>query len=557
MVHALVLDRGFSRQRLRASLERYAPTQTVSDPHSLPTATAAATLIHPGVGPESEEAAFYTRAHDRGLIPLMPHPKHLAWCANKLELLRSAESQGLRTLLLHEEPVANLAELENLIESRGLRFPLVLRAVFGGGSQGVWVVKDHQDLREKAPRWLDLLRLKQSQPLVFLERFLSESRHWVLGFCRRASGEVQFPWLSEASLQSRCRKLIEWHVPADLGPSLFGAERLDDKTLREMKDSAERLLAHVGFVGVGAMEFLADPTGPHLVEVLPRLPTHWAAWEEASGIDPIAFQLEVYTGESFAEAPRAHAPWVGVARVIAEDAMLELPRPGEVHELRAPDAPAWVSDLQKGSRSPAGDSILGVVLGRGESFDDARRALLAQLDALWVAGTVATNSRALRELLEHPFVREMHFHAGFVDEDFVPTLQPPESVVSAVRAALAAAPGPDGSLRADGVVGYPLPADPRRVRFRAGIWGIDARRKGASTAPAGVLELRALCGGTVRALFFREGARIPAHESALWIESLRQLVPHALPRDLSLERWLVSPGTAVAEGQVLAWLRAV
>jgi hypothetical protein len=209
--------------------------------------------------------------------------------------------------------------------------------------------------------------------------------------------------------------------------------------------------------------------------------------------------------------------------------------------------------------------------------------------------------------LAHPWVKEGIFYAGFVDEEFIPSVRPsPDlarlfvSIGSALAPEAAAAgaeklpegalvkwavgdqlaspdptllnwigepehwsvkkegrdlPGVSGKLRvADGRVlracAYPISAGKWRVRV--GLWTLQVRRIVQVPGKPQNRKILSLVPGRVHSVLFREGAQIPAHEPILIVESLRMLVPHALPVGVKLRQWNVKRGDQVHSGQELA-----
>jgi hypothetical protein len=99
-----------------------------------------------------------------------------------------------------------------------------------------------------------------------------------------------------------------------------------------------------------------------------------------------------------------------------------------------------------------------------------------------------------------------------------------------------------------------FPLAENRWQARLGNWFLPVRRVPPKSAQAGPVhhKLTALVAGRIHSVLFREGAWIPAHESALLVESLGMLIPHALPVDVRLVRWHIGAEDQVYAGQVLA-----
>ena len=321
-------------------------------------------------------------------------------------------------------------------------------------------------------------------------------------------------------------------------------------------------------------------------------------------------------------------------RLYAEDPLLQLPQPGLIQELsprrewRLAGASGELSwNFEAGQTVPFDDAGLLAIGYAGAS--DRRQALhvaRGMLDEIWVAGSLRTNQRFLAELVMHPWVREGVFHAGFVDEEFLPDARPTPDETQ-LFAAVAAwwtnrksvrqaeawsvpywvgdrwirpeadvldwdedavfwkAPvvEPDSnSAELFGLSGRLKSADGRAVRLcvfpladdrwmiRIGEWTLSVRRakpapakiaavqaSGTSASSRRIPQVSALVSGRVHALLFREGAAIAPHETLVLVESLRTLVPHAVPRGFLLKKWYVAADQLVTQGQPLADLEGI
>jgi len=251
--------------------------------------------------------------------------------------------------------------------------------------------------------------------------------------------------------------------------------------------------------------------------------------------------------------------------------------------------------------------LLGVGNVHASDRKQALHMARGVLDEIWLAGSLRTNQRFLAELVMHPWVREGLFHASFVDEEFLPEVRPDPERIRLYASVCAytcdqwelpylvsdqwlkatpeilrwksaprrwtspASPQvhglsgeivvPDG--RALQVCAYPLSDE--RWQVRIGEWTAPVRRARPKLAllkesdkprPSGP-QISALVSGRVHALLYREGARTSAHETLVLIESMRTLVPHALPRPFVVKKWHVAAEEIVTQGQLLAELEPV
>ncbi len=283
-----------------------------------------------------------------------------------------------------------------------------------------------------------------------------------------------------------------------------------------------------------------------------------------------------------------------------------MPQPGVIREVS--DRRDWSFpgtygsvDLSVGPGAeirPDGDGFLGVLLACGNQCQQALNMARGILGELWISGGLQTNERFLSVLLSHPWVREGMFHAAFIEEEFIPTLRAPEEILRIAAAAchpLASSEGeaplrwyagdfryspgqgegPDIRWEGEpqsweergmpGVSGYvetegtgrvrlsAYPVDVRRWLVRVGHWFVTVRALEEAGKQAGrPRRVTAIVGGRVHALLYQEGAIVPPHEPVAILESIRTLVPHALPVRARLLRWSVSAEESVRVGQQLA-----
>lgn len=566
-------------------------------------------FVHPGVSAWAERPELVTLGQEAGLEVIAPSVRVLSLFSSTLNLLSEAERVGIPNLLLSPDPLHGIREIEQLSRKMGNRFPFILKAVRTGGHHGMCpghcVVHDSEDLSARVPLWMEQLRRSSGEVLFLAERYLEGARHIVVPFARMRQGRSGedlrfFPWI-DASLQCRHRKLIEFCPVQGLDPA---AEKQIGRWVADLARAC-------GYVGVGNLEFLVDGSRAFLINGSARLNLSFHLWERVAGTSAVAWQL---AAQDFAARPGPDKPERKYAhglalRIFAEDPLLQLPQPGEIEEATGrsewdfPAAAAEASLLVGPGDSipPQSSGFLGLIWAWGADRKQALTIARGVLDEFWIAGSLQTNERFLGELLSHPWVREGIFHSGFVDEEFLPSVRPPVelvrlfgSVCEQIPRALPPAKGApadsgkwavgdqwarpssegsrwiqgpefrkmnsmrgvsgmielsDGSRRR--VLAFPLAKD--RWQVRIGPWAMSVRR----VPPAGEgakrpSRLLALVSGRVHSVLYREGARVPAHEPLLLIESLGMLVPHALPSEVRILRWFLGPEDQVRAGEELA-----
>ncbi|MCC7441029.1 MAG: ATP-grasp domain-containing protein [Bdellovibrionales bacterium] len=455
-------------------------------------ASTSESYIHPGVSPWADRPELSRIGQEMGLAVVAPPPKVLSLFANKLSFLAEADRQGLPHLVLSFEPVQSLRETERLIEELPTDSPVVLKSLRGSaGGVGVRVVQDTDELRRALPLWIDQLRLNFGEAMFFVERYLEGARRVVQPFCRLPDGHLEFFPTLDASLTHRSRKIIEF-CPSQ------GIEEAEPA----MRAAAASFLESCGYLGVGCLEFLVEGERFHLIEGLARLNTGYHLWERVAGTRAIAWQLAAHTerGRQLAPGRKPERQWAcGVAvRLYAEDALRQLPQPGMV--LEVPERTRWSEPGARGSAGeaeldlavaggqevpPRSDGFLGSLWVGGPTRERAQELALQVLSEVWIAGSLQTNERYVAEILSHPWVRQGVFHAGFVDEEFIPELGPPPELARAAVALCRAL--------AEGGGGIPAPqARGARVLSMIGLGRGGAR--GAKAVEIPEPEARWFCG---------------------------------------------------------------
>jgi acetyl-CoA carboxylase biotin carboxylase subunit len=300
-------------------------------------------------------------------------------------------------------------EAEVVAAARAIGYPLMLKAVAGGGGKGMRLVASEADLASA-------LRAARSEALsafgdaaVYVERRLVKPRHVEVQLLCDEHGTV-VPFVErECSVQRRHQKVLEESPSPVVGPELR----------RALTSAAARVAAQVGYTNAGTIEFLLDEDGSfYFLEMNTRLQVEHPVTELVTGIDLVHWQIRIAQGEPLtidpaeAIAPRGHAI---EARVYAEDPDNRfLPSPGPVTHLRLPSGPGIRND--SGLSSPGEVPI---------HYDP----LVSKLSA-WGSDrpqAVARLGRALREYeiegirTTLPFFRWLLLQPAFLDGDVFTT----------------------------------------------------------------------------------------------------------------------------------------
>ncbi|MCY1212642.1 Acetyl-/propionyl-coenzyme A carboxylase alpha chain [compost metagenome] len=364
-------------------------------------AATGADAVHPGYGFLSENADFAQAVQDAGLVWIGPPPAAIRALGSKAQAKGLARASQVPCLPGYEGADQDDASLQREAESIG--FPVMIKAVAGGGGRGMRLVTQAGDFAEA-------LRSARSEALagfgdarVLIERALLAPRHVEVQVFADQHGACIHLGERDCSVQRRHQKIIE-ESPS---PAV-------DTTMRErMGRCAVALARSAGYVGAGTVEFLVEGHEFFLMEMNTRLQVEHPVTEALTGQDLVAWQIRVARGEALPwtqddVALRGHAIEV---RLCAEDEGFA-PRTGTVLDLHFPSASAFEvagvridSAVECGSViTPYYDSMLGKLIVHAPDRASAIEGMLAALRQTRVLG-VHTNRAFLAECLDHPVFR--------------------------------------------------------------------------------------------------------------------------------------------------------
>jgi acetyl-CoA carboxylase biotin carboxylase subunit len=374
---------------------------------------AGATLVHPGYGFLAENDDFAQACADAGLKFVGPTPAAMAVMGSKTAARAAAVRSGVPVVPGTEEPFApGVPDADIAAEAHRIGFPVIVKAVAGGGGKGMRTVASGAELGSA-------IRAARSEALsgfgdasIYLERRIVGPRHIEIQLMADEHGTV-VPFVErECSIQRRHQKVVEE------SPSLA----LDPKTRAEMAACAARVARDVGYTNAGTIEFLLDRDGRfYFLEMNTRLQVEHPVTEMVTGIDLVHWQLRIARGERLAVSPeraltpRAHAI---ECRIYAEDPDAGfLPSPGLVRSLATPGGPGIRDDrgVAPGFEIPVFyDSMIAKLVAWGDTRPEAIGRLGRALDEYRVVG-VKTTLPFFRWLLRQPAFQNAEFDTTYLD----------------------------------------------------------------------------------------------------------------------------------------------
>ena len=369
-----------------------------------------AQAIHPGYGFLSENTGFAEACEANGLVFIGPPSSAIAAMGSKSAAKTIMEQAGVPLVPGYH---GNDQAAETLrAEAEKCGFPLLLKAVAGGGGKGMRVVESMAEFDDALAAAQREARNAFGNPDMLIERYLTQPRHVEIQvFCDQQGNGV---YLAErdCSVQRRHQKVLE-EAPA---PGLA------DETRKAMGEAAVRAAQAINYVGAGTVEFLYDVDGSFFfMEMNTRLQVEHPVTEMVTGQDLVEWQLKVAWGEPLPLTQaqvktRGHAL---EARIYAEDPDQDfLPATGTLRYLSTPDENAHVrvdTGVTEGDEiSIHYDPMIAKLIVWDETRDQAINRMVQALEHYRIAG-VRTNIRFLHALADAQPFREADLTTGFID----------------------------------------------------------------------------------------------------------------------------------------------
>jgi acetyl/propionyl-CoA carboxylase alpha subunit len=371
-----------------------------------------ADAVHPGYGFLSERSAFARALAERGVTFIGPPPEVLDAFGDKMKARGVALSAGTSPVPGTDAPL-DITTPEGIAEAtktaNQIGYPILVKAVGGGGGIGMQIVKDEAGLPRALQSCSDRGKASFADARVYLERYVSKPRHIEVQVFCDTHGNAYALGERECSVQRRHQKIIEEAPSA--APFFRGAE--GQARRKALFDAALRVVRKVGYVGAGTCEFIADESGNlFFLEVNARLQVEHPVTEMTTGLDLVEWQLRVAMGERLpdwsAMAPRGASIEV---RLYAEDPKKGfIPKPGDITELSWAAGAGEVqtnalrieSGVVPGNKvTPFYDPMVAKLVSWAETREEAAASLATALEGTHIAPLV-TNREFLVSVLRSP-----------------------------------------------------------------------------------------------------------------------------------------------------------
>jgi pyruvate carboxylase subunit A len=367
-----------------------------------------AQAIHPGYGFLSENQQFARACADNGIVFIGPPPDAMAAMGEKVPARDRMRESGVPVV----PGTGALVDLEEtVVAAAGIGYPVLIKASAGGGGIGMRVAHDEAELRASYDTAKSTAQRAFGNDTIFLERYLEEPRHIEIQVVADTHGNVIHLGERECSIQRRHQKIIE-EAPSPV---------IDAATRARMGEAAVTAAKAVGYVNAGTVEFIYRNGEFYFLEMNTRLQVEHPVTELVYGIDLVAEQLRIASGERLTltqeqVVPRGHAV---ECRVNAENyARGFLPSPGQVtgyHEPSGPGVRVDSSLVTAGLISPNYDPMIAKLIvhapTRDAALDRMRRALLE-----YVITGIHTNIPYHLAVIDDPGFRAGEYSTAFIEQ---------------------------------------------------------------------------------------------------------------------------------------------
>lgn len=366
-----------------------------------------ADAIHPGYGFLSESSDFARQVEEAGFVFIGPSPRAISTMGDKIKAKQSMIEAGIPCIpgsegRLPEDP----GQIRSMAAEIG--YPVMVKAVSGGGGRGMRVVADPNALDAAITVTREEARSAFGNPALYMERYLQKPRHVEIQVLCDSHGNAFWVGDRDCSLQRRNQKVIEESPAVDIARS----------QIAEIGNLCVAACQRIGYRGVGTFEFLYEDGGFFFVEMNTRLQVEHPVTELTSGLDLVKEQIRVAQGETL-RLKQKKDPVQGHAiecRLNAEDPETFAPCPGTISLWQIPDY-NWLridTHIHTGHTVPPYyDSLIAKVITYGSDRDQALARMEMALGEITIEG-VKTNLPLLLALVKDPAVQR-----GAVDIHFI------------------------------------------------------------------------------------------------------------------------------------------
>jgi acetyl-CoA carboxylase, biotin carboxylase subunit len=357
-----------------------------------------ADAIHPGYGFLSESAYLAEVCEACHIKFIGPAPSVIRLLGDKARARRAMKKAGIPILPGSDGPVEGEEKAAKVAKDLG--YPVIIKAVAGGGGRGMRVIRNPSELGKALKTAQREAEAAFGVGDVYIEKYVERPRHIEFQVLGDHHGAVVHLGERECSIQRRHQKLLEE------GPSVAVTEKMRRKLGSAVVDAARA----VQYTNAGTFEFLLDEKGSfYFLEVNTRIQVEHPVTEFITGVDIVKEQIRIAAGERllFKQGDVTFTGHAIECRVNAEDPETFAPSPGTIHAFSVPGGPGVRVDTFAHSDctiSPYYDSMIAKIIAHGRDRQEAIARMRRTLEMTVIDGIKTTIPLHLRILADPDFI---------------------------------------------------------------------------------------------------------------------------------------------------------
>ncbi|WP_138994036.1 pyruvate carboxylase [Larkinella sp. C7] len=372
--------------------------------------------IHPGYGFLSENVTLARRCREEGIIFVGPTPEAMEALGDKVRAKNLATKADVPMIPDSRIDISDYAVA--ISEAKRIGFPVMIKAVAGGGGRGMRVVREEGEFEKSFNEARNEAKNAFGDDTIFLEKFVIDPKHIEVQLLGDTHGNIVHLYERDCSVQRRFQKVVE------VAPS-FG---LKQQTKNKLYEYALKIGRQANYSNAGTVEFLVDKQeNIYFIEVNPRIQVEHTITEEVTGIDLVRTQILIAMGYKLSDNGiyinhQDEIPLNGYAiqcRITTEDPANGF-RPDFGTIIAYRNAAGFGIRLDEGSSypgvkiSPYFDSMIVKVSARGRTLRGATQRLKRALVEFRIRG-VKTNIPFLLNVIDHPIFQAGDARVSFIE----------------------------------------------------------------------------------------------------------------------------------------------
>jgi acetyl-CoA carboxylase, biotin carboxylase subunit len=367
-----------------------------------------ADAIHPGIGFLSENEEFCRMVEEHGFTFIGPTPEHIASMGDKAVAKDTVRALGL-PLIPGSPGIVKDAD-EGLSLAKEIGFPVLIKAVAGGGGKGMKVARSEEEFRSCFTMASSEAKAAFGNGDVYMEKYLSNPRHIEIQLLGDTHGNAIHLGERDCSIQRRHQKVIEE------GPSPI----LTPEQRKFVGDLAASCARKMGYRGVGTMEFLFEDGKFYFLEMNTRLQVEHPITEMITGVDLVREQIMVAAGNKlpFKQEDIKFNGHAFECRINAENPDTFMPSPGKITRFHAPGGLGVRMDsaIYEGYTVPSTyDSLVGKLIVHAKTREEGLMRVQRALEETIIEG-IQTNIPLHERIIQEPDFRAGKFNIHWLEK---------------------------------------------------------------------------------------------------------------------------------------------